>query len=325
MSKKTAILISHSHAAKWLQIVIHSLKTMYGSASIPFDIFVAETWPGHPSLKAITETSLGDHVCIHTCTGRLKSHDSGLDELLDLVRDDYDFVFATETDCRAIKLGWLDWFHSHIHDAVGMAGFFWHEGDHHFNINPSATLYRMSMLAQYHDEAKANKDMTFYHPNGNAKGTQEETGLEIKSQWGAFSETRGIKNPTNAQQSMIVRGVPHAGWYEPGQWLHYRAIGDWICKSVACDHIYQQISQFETPKGTFYGGEADPYFIHYWGGTRAWDHLKGTEPDHFVKTCSKNWIDREHQIWVNTVSEEYRTIMPSIYEELGLEGMGYND
>ena len=106
--------------------------------------------------------------------------------------------------------------------------------------------------------------MTFYHPKGNIVGTQEETGIEVKSHWGVFSETRGIKNPTPFQKEVLVRSVPAAGWFEPGQWLWLRSLDKWKYCAVPTDHIYLNIGQYEAPKGTFYGGEIDPYLDAVW-------------------------------------------------------------
>jgi hypothetical protein len=319
-----AIAMAHGHATKWLQTSIQSLKATKNS--IEADVFVAATWPGHSSLKAITETDLGDNVTIIPCKARIHSHATGLDEILDTIADNpkYDMMFCMETDCRAVQDGWLDWFLSHMGPGVGMAGFFWEEGTNHYNINPSGTLYRKDMLVAYHKEIKANKQGVFYHPRGDKLDTVPGMDSSIKNVVGVFSETRGIQNPNEMQLEGILKGVPEAAWFEPGAWLYYRSLGEYESVSVPCDHVYQVFGVHVAPEATYYGGKGDPVYIHYWGGTRAWDHLKHPVNDMFVKGCSPFWLDREDYIWRQTVPEKYHGIVAEIYKELGLEGMGYN-
>lgn len=321
---KVAVAMAHGHAAKWLQVAINSLKSTKNET--PFDIYVAATWPNHESLKAITETDLGDGVNIITCQRRLHSHATGLDEILDVIAEkDYTHMFCMETDCRAVKDGWLDWYTSFVEDpSHGMAGFFWHEGDRHYNINPSGTIYRKDMLLKYHQEVRENKENMFWHPRGNKHGNDGGMDPTIKDVAGVFSETRGIKHPNHDQLDQILRGVPQAAWYEPGAYCYYRMLGEYGGVSVPVDHIYCTYGNHTAPEATYYGGKGDPYFIHYWGGTRAWDHLKHPVTDGFVKGCSPYWLDREDTIWRQFVPEKYHATVKAIYDKLGLEGMGYD-
>ena len=322
---KVAIALSHGHASKWLQVIIHSLRTMEND--IDTDIYVAATWPGHPSLKAITETPLGDNVHIHECVRRRQSHATGLDEVLELIAErEYKYMFCTETDCMAMKPGWLDWFVQQMQskENCGMAGFFWNEGTNHYNINPSATLYDVEMLLKYNQECRDNNEGIFWHPRGNRMDTDGGMDPNIKEVVGCFAETRGIKDPSPEQRKQIEKGVPQAAWFEPGAWLYYRSLGEYEHVAVPVDHIYQQWAGGRAPEGTYYGGKANCQFVHFWGGTRAWDHLKHPVSDRFVKGCSPQWLDREQQVWCSTVPEEYRMKVVEIYKELGLEGMGYD-
>lgn len=322
---KIAIALTHGHASKWLQVVAHSLKTTKNE--VESDVFIAHSWPGYPSIKAITETPLGEGITIIECKIRQQSHATGLDEILDYIADkDYDFMFTTEDDCRACKDGWLDWYYNFLKNdpSIGMAGFFWHEGSNHYNINPSGTLYRKDMLLKYHKEVRDNDSGVFWHPRGNRDDKEPGMDPNIKKVAGVFSETRGLENPTEQQKNEILAGVPQAAWFEPGSWLYYRSLGEYKHVKVPVDHIYIMWNGYRTPEGTYYGGKQDPYLVHYWGGTRAWDHLKHPVNDMFVKTCSPGWLDREHTVWTQTVPEEYRSIVPKIYEEIGLKGMGYD-
>lgn len=313
---KVAIAFTHGHTAKWLQTCVHSLRI--NPNEVENDIYIACSWPGHPSIKAITETELGQGITTIDCVRRKHSHATGLEEILEYIWDkDYDYMFCTEADCRAMKPGWLDWFVNFLKDdpKKGIAGFFWHEGDHHYNINPSSTLYKMDMLKQYHKEARDNNSDIFYHPRGNRLGTDAGMDPSIKDVVGCFAETRGIKDPTPAQLDVILKGVPQAAWFEPGAWLYARLQGEWGEVRVPCDHVYMQYPGHTAPEGTYYGGKADPYFLHYWGGTRAYDWKKHPVNDNFVKSCAPAWIAREDRIWKETVPEEYRKIVSQLNEE----------
>ena len=104
--------------------------------------------------------------------------------------------------------------------------------------------------------------------------------------------------------------------------MFYRMLGDpteYDYVEVPCDHVYQYWTRHHiAPKGTYYGSLDNPFFIHYWGGTRAWDELKHEITDPFVKDCADPWKIREHDVWIATVSVKDRKIMNEIYEEMGI-------
>lgn len=316
---KIAIAMAHGHAAKWLQICLTSLQMIKND--VEADIYIAATWPDHPTLRIITETDLGRNIKIIPCTIRLHSHATGLDQILDYISDkNYDYMFTMETDCIAVKDNWLDWYLSFMeNESIGMAGFFWAEGTNHFNINPSGTIYRMDMLLKYHKEVRENNENMFWHPNGNKHGNDGGMDPSIKDVAGVFSETRGIKNPTPQQINVILKGVPQAAWYEPGAWLYCRSVGEYGGVSVPFDHIYRMYGRHRAPEATYYGTKADIKFIHFWGGTRCYDFLKHEVNDRFVSECAPLWMEREHDLWKEYVPEEYKRIIPSIYEEMNFE------
>jgi len=316
---KVLIVVPNGHIPKYLQACIYTLKKYKND--VETDILIMNTWPGHPSLKAITGTDLGDGVFIEDCTIRMHSHATALDEAIDWAEDkDYDYLLCVETDAVACQDGWVDWFLSFFtDDGVGMAGFFWSEGNNHFNINPSVTLYSKKMLLQYHKEVRANDENIFWHPVGNRHGNDAGMDPTIKDVAGAFSETRGIKDPTAEQEKYILAGVPQAAWFEPGAWLYCRSIGEWGGVHVPCDHIYTQYGNHTAPQGTYYGGQGEPYAIHRWGGTRCYDGIKHIVNDNFVSQCAPLWMEREHRIWKEIVPVKYREIIPSVYDEMEFE------
>lgn len=318
--KKVAVGFVHGHTPKWLQTFLYSLKNTY--SSIPFDIFIANSDPGHPSIKAILGNGLADNVTIVDCTNRRHCHGTGLDNILGLLDpNEYEYFFTTETDCKVMQPDWLNWFYKFAKDntKMGAAGFYWSEGDHHNNINPSATLYRVDMLKHYTKEVLGNKDNTFYHWQENKPENHPDVNKFIETIHGAFSEHRGIKNPTPVQDKYLREGVPFTGWFEPGQWLYCRMQGEWEETRVPCDHVYMKVAHHDVPEGTYYGGKANPQFIHYWGGTRAYDFLRGPMVDKFVQTCTNFWLEREDRIWKETVPEPYRQIVYDIEAEMNVE------
>jgi hypothetical protein len=292
----------------------------------PSNLFVALTWPDHPSIKAISENDLGENVTMVPCKIRKHSHATGLDEILDLIlshnannpNDLYTHMFCAETDAMACQKNWLDWFHEQFKkvENCGMAGFFWHEGQNHYNINPSGTLYSVEMLARYHKECRENNEGMFWHPNGNRHDTESGMDPSIKDVAGVFSETRGIKNANPKQVEEIKQGVPQAAWFEPGAWLYYRSLGEYEHVRVPCDHKYTKFGPVSSPEGTYYGGVNDTKYLHFWGGTRAYDFLKHPVNDGFVSGGAPYWLEREDTIWKNNVPEKYRQIMPKVYKEM---------
>ncbi len=324
---RIAIVVAHGHTPKWTQIAVNSLKKFKNDVS--FDIFISQTWPDHPSIKAITDTDLGDNVYFHTCTTRKHSHATALDEVLELIADmDYKYMFAMETDCMAKQDHWLDWFYHYlVGTEKGIAGFMWEEGTNHYNINPSATLYLKEMLLKYNKEVKDNMENMFWHAKGNRSGNEDGMDPTIKDVVGVFAETRGIKNPTPIQAEEILKGVPQASWFEPGAWLYYRSLGEYENAKVPCDHIYKKwAGKWTAPEGTYYGGKSDCKMIHFWGSTRCYDFLKHPITDQFVRGCAPEWLAREDKVWKETVPERYRKIVPDIYTEMGLDFNGpYQD
>jgi hypothetical protein len=313
---KVLIVIPNGHAPRWLQIAVSSLKRFKNK--VENDILVMNTWPKHPSIKAITETELGADLMIMDCTIRMHSHATALDQALDFAaNEDYTDLFTMETDAVACQDGWLDWFLSFMKDeSIGMAGFFWHEGNNHYNINPSGTLYQKDMLLKYHKEVRENKENMFYHPRGNKHGNDGGMDPTIKDVAGVFSETRGIKYPTLAQEDVIMKGVPFASWFEPGAWLYCRSIGEYGGVAVPCDHVYMKVGPVTAPEGTYYGGKADTKYIHLWGGTRAHDFQKHIINDNFVLNGAPYWLEREYRLWKKIVPEYIRHSMPAIYKEI---------
>lgn len=313
--------MTHGHCPKWLQTTLASLKKYPGG--VESDIFIAESWPGHPSSRAAKETPLGDGVTFLDCERRLHSHATGLERCLEHVWDmGYDYFFASETDCVATAPDWLSWYLGYLEDdpRKGIAGLFWDEQPCHFNMNPSATLYRMDMLKQYHEESRANESQTFFHPNGNKNGHDEGMDPTIATVGkGVFAETRGIENPSPVQLDAIARSVPAAAHWEPGHWLSIRSMDEWKHVHVPNDHIYAQVDFGTAPDGTFYNGKDDPKFIHYWGGTRSYDFLKHPVNDGFVRGGSPWWIKREDRIWREWVNEEDRQIVHELTKEANTE------
>lgn len=100
--KKAAILIPHYKSWKLLAICIEAFKRF--QFPLEHDIVVCDNSVGHPSIKVLAETELGDGVKIVNGDPQLPSHAHGLE--LALEATDADWIFSTESDCWPIQDSW---------------------------------------------------------------------------------------------------------------------------------------------------------------------------------------------------------------------------
>lgn len=102
--KKVSIIIPHFKTARWSSICLWHLKKF----PIPVDheIILVDNSPGHPSIRAISETSLGDDVKIISGDPEFTSHGMAYD--IGFTRTLSDFIFTCETDSFPFKNGWFD-------------------------------------------------------------------------------------------------------------------------------------------------------------------------------------------------------------------------
>lgn len=102
--RKVSILIPHYLSWKWIAACIHQFKTY--PPSIPHEIIVCDNSMGHPSIKSLTETSLGEGVTIVQGDIQLPSHGHGY-EICSSVADG-DWYFTAENDSFPTRHGWFE-------------------------------------------------------------------------------------------------------------------------------------------------------------------------------------------------------------------------
>jgi hypothetical protein len=100
--KRLSILIPHYKSWKLLAICVHAFKRY--EFPLPYEIIVCDNSPGHPSIKALTNTELGDGVKVVQGNPDLPSHAHGLE--LAYAASTGDAIFTTETDCFPTQDSW---------------------------------------------------------------------------------------------------------------------------------------------------------------------------------------------------------------------------
>lgn len=100
--KKLSILIPHYKSWKWLAICVHAFKRF--QFPIEHEIIVADNSPGHPSIKAIADTPLGEGVKVVQGDPELPSHGHGYE--LALAEATGDWIFTAETDSFPVVDSW---------------------------------------------------------------------------------------------------------------------------------------------------------------------------------------------------------------------------
>jgi hypothetical protein len=239
---KSIVVIPHCRTVKWLQIAVASIKEM--KCEHPFDIMVVNNSPeGDQSLKALTETKLGEGVRIEE-NKYIRAHAGALDYALSIIDpEEYPFFFSAETDCRALRPGWLDWFHSFMRDEwTAMAGWFWPGTDREY-IHTGGCLYRTKILNRIKKQLQANENLMICYGTDLKKRLylREElshlnTVPELKSaglsyrdgmaspHHGPFTEQRGF------QEIWSFRDVKF--YLEPGAYPYYRLRTEYECAKV---------------------------------------------------------------------------------------------
>jgi len=287
--KKVSILIPHFKTFRWTAICVNAFKT-YG-IPVESEIIVCDNSPGHPSIKAITETPLGEGVKVISGNPKFTSHGMGYDLAYDA--SDGDWIFTSETDSFPDKCGWFDEYvkASAHYDLIGppipqSSGRY---------IHPAGALYNRAVIEKAKEWQKAHEDWVFcpamamamglstraYHvvcqedrvPNTLATGRLPEE-VELWRLCGPFQEMRSFDEDTfetYPQRTGITNFEPPHGrntflkiGYEAGQWLHYFAMHSGF-KCLEAPTKIQWMDGFEGGQAAFstvFGG-----FIHCWCGT----------------------------------------------------------
>lgn len=155
--RKIAILIPHYKSWKWLPIAVNSFKQY--PFSIEHEIIVCDGSPGHPSIRAITETSLGEGVKVVSGDPELPSHGQGLSLAWEQASPGCDWAFTTETDAVALRHGWGE---PYIKASVGsdLIGPHMALAGGKF-VHPAGAMYSRRLIDAMKDWQKKHADWVF--------------------------------------------------------------------------------------------------------------------------------------------------------------------
>jgi hypothetical protein len=307
--KEATVIIPWAYATRWGMVSVSSLKRYSNNAK--FDILVVDNSPGHPSIRAITETRLGEGVKVIT-TGdpNLVGHQVTLDYCIDLVETPY--YVAWETDVRVLRDGWLDWLISNMKDRyTAMAGWLWATAgmdDSRHYISPAGAIYNTEILKLLKEECLRNPDLTLCWGHNMDKRLDlaadfpHTAGKMIPLKlWGPFTECRGFSNIYPFPRETVVS--------EPGNWIYNRCRCQWECVHLPGAMVVNDEAppELSLPHKYAYIGPSDKeaYYRHFWAGSVSHNFDKHKIPP--WDGCKVPWwLAREYDIWEQEVSKEVR-------------------
>lgn len=311
--KLVSILIPHFKTWRWTSACIHLFKH-YGF-SLPYEIIVCDNSPGHPSIKCLTETELGEGVTIVDGQADFPSHGKGYFKAYQKAQGDW--IFTAESDSFPTRHGWGEGYikaaehHDFIAPLMPMAaGAYGH---------PAGALVKRSVLDAHEAWRRDITDLGWVFIPGAAQALRlSDQGYHVVIHrdelarhslpqdvddnmrlWaedvGPWQEMRSFDDDsfkTYGQRRCIGAWSPIAGrdhhlriGYEPGQHLWYFAKSHGVKCMEAPLHIEwmpgrtgQQASYSDV-----FGG-----FRHVWAGTSAFcDGIPAHTKEHKMKQMNQ--------------------------------------
>lgn len=242
--KKAAILIPSFKSFRWLAVCVHFFKKY--QFPLEHDIVVCDNSPGHPSIKVLTETPLGEGVKIVQGDKELPSHSHGLE--LALEATDADWIFSTETDCFPSQDSWGNhWIKASAdYDLIGP---YMHLAGGRF-IHPAGMGCSRHVIDAANEWIKKHKEWIFVPSAGISLGVSNKayhvvcreswmkariSSPELEAQVAIWKRAGAYQNQISFdddsfdnydQRGQIENFEPREGknfclrvGYEPGQWL----------------------------------------------------------------------------------------------------------
>lgn len=259
--------------------------------SIDSELIICDNSPGHPSIKAITETSLGEGVKVIQGNPDFPSHGHGYDLAYD--QSTGDWIMCTETDAFPIMHGWGEnWIKaSSEFDMIGplvpqSSGSY---------IHPAGCMYRRELIERAKEWQQAHQQWVFVpgagamlktHPKAchvvahedwlrdmMVPGDMQEQ-IDLWKLAGPFQEMRSFDEDTfedYSKRTGINNFEPVSGkmfynkiGYEGGQWLNYYAERHgYRCLRCPNEILWMQGHEgAQAAESRIFGS-----FVHVWGGT----------------------------------------------------------
>ncbi len=306
--KKVSILIPHFKTVEWTAICVNAFKT-YGMP-VPIEIIVCDNSPGHPSIRAITETSLGAGVRVVSGNPDFPSHGMGYDIAVRHATGDW--IFTSETDSFPTRHGWFDEYVKasadyaligpsvpqssgrYIHPAGAMvsrkildAAAEWRKNHTEWKFVPSAAIQIGLSDRAYH--VVCRERMVPEHLLAEAKlwasaGAWQEMRSFDEDSFETYSQRLGIEHfEPNGKDAYLKIG------YEAGQWLHYfaRHNGFRCMEASSQIHWMPGHERKQAAFSTVFDG-----FKHVWCGTMS--HVSdGIAAD--VRACKMSVMQQEYE------------------------------
>lgn len=285
---KLSIIIPHFRAWTWLPICVHAFKKY--PASEDQQIIVVNNSGDHPSIKALTETSLGEGVKILCGNPEFTAHGLGYD--IGATAAESDWIFTAETDSFPTRKGWFKKYEE-LTNEYRLIGPDIPQSAGHY-IHPAGALTHRTILDRAAKWREQNKEYVFVPSAGIELGTSDrayhvvakeswvrarnpsENTLKAMELWKitkSWQEMRSFDDDTfeTFSQRTGIRNFAPTGQdtynkigYEAGQWLAYFAEGHGF-------PVFRAPVQIEWMKG-FENGQAARStvfdgFEHIWCGT----------------------------------------------------------
>lgn len=287
---KVSILIPHFKTWRWTAACIWHFRTF--GAPVDSEIILVNNSPGHPSIKAITETELGEGVKVVSGDPEFPSHGNGYDLAAKVATGDY--FFTAETDSFPTRCGWFDEYVKaagdgydligpeipqsagrYIHPAGALmsrkvydAALRWQKGHASWFFCPGAGIMMQVSDKGYHVVAHASELSRII------SGSALEREVEQWAKVGPYQEMRSFDEDsfdTYPQRTGIQNFQPLHGktiylkiGYEAGQWLSYfaEAYGFRVLRAPVEIEWMAGHEGRQSAGSTVFGG-----FRHVWAGS----------------------------------------------------------
>lgn len=287
--KKLSIIAAHYRTPIWTAIMAAAFKKY--PFSLESELIICDNSPDHPSIRALTETSLGEGVKIIQGDPDFPSHGHGYDLCYD--QADGDWIMCTETDAFPIMHGWGEnWIKASVdHDLIGpivpqSSGAY---------IHPAGCFYKRKLIEAVKGWQKAHEQWVFVpgagamlktHPKAcHVIAHQDWLGdmmvpldlqkqIDLWKQAGPFQEMRcfdedtfedygqrtGIKNMEPVNGKMFYNKIG----FESGQFISYYAERNgWRVFLAPNEILWMQGHEGrQAAESRVFGS-----FVHVWGGT----------------------------------------------------------